>query len=375
MSTIISLVSYPFLPARLGGQKGIALFYKYFSRHCRLLCITTQKNDPAAAEGYQVINSISDSPLRYINFFLLFPISSKIKKEKAGHFILEHPYYGWLGILLKKTTHAKMVVHAHNIEYTRWKSLSKPWWPILKWYEKQTMCVADYVFFKTSQDREHAAAMFGLHPEKTVVITYGIEWNSIPAEKDILASQQKLQQIHHLDPGTRIFLFNGSLDYAPNLQAVKTILDIINPLLMENNLVYKIIICGRGLPAEMNELKAYADKHIIYAGFVDDIAVYFRGADVFINPVTDGGGIKTKLVEALGYNLNVVSTESGAMGVPVELTGTKMKVLKDDDWNGFAKAMGEELSHNPVPGSFFEHFYWENIAAKAYGFINGNNKY
>jgi glycosyltransferase involved in cell wall biosynthesis len=370
MSTIISLVSYPFLPAKLGGQKGIALFNKYFSRHCRLLCITTKKNEPAAAEGYHVINSISDSPLRYVNFFLLFPISRKINKENASHFILEHPYYGWLGVLLKTTTRAKMVVHAHNIEYTRWKSLGKPWWPILKWYERQTMRAADYIFFKTSQDREHAAAMFGLPPEKTAVITYGIEWNRVPAEKDILASRQKLQQLYHIEPGTRIFLFNGSLDYAPNLQAVKTILDIINPRLMENKLAYKIIICGRGLPAAMNELKAYAAKHIIYAGFVDDISVYFKGADVFINPVTDGGGIKTKLVEALGYNLNAVSTLSGAIGVPIALTGTRMKVVADDDWNSFAKAMGEELRNDPVPESFFEHFFWENIAAKAYNFIN-----
>lgn len=374
MSTIISLVSYPFLPAKLGGQKGIALFNKYFSRHCRLLCITTQKNDPAAAEGYQVINAISNSSLRYINFFLLFSIRRKINKEKASHFILEHPYYGWLGILLKNTTHAKMVLHAHNIEYIRWKSLGKPWWPILKWYERQTMRAANYIFFKTSQDLEHAIDAFSLDSKKTAVITYGIEWNGIPAEKDVFAAKLKLQQLHNIVPGRRIFLFNGSLDYAPNLQAVKTIVDIINPRLLETGLAYKIIICGRGLPAEMNELKAYADKHIIYAGFVDDISIYFKGVDVFINPVTDGGGIKTKLVEALGYNLNAVSTESGAIGVPIALAGAKMKVLKDDDWSGFSRAMGEALPDDPVPQSFFEHFYWENIATKAYNFINNDNK-
>jgi hypothetical protein len=64
----------------------------------------------------------------------------------------------------------------------------------------------------------------------------------------------------------------------------------------------------------MNELKNYADQNIIYAGFVDDISIYFKGADVFINPVSYGGGIKTKLVEALGYNLNAVSTSNGAIG-------------------------------------------------------------
>src|SRR3978361_1583265 len=101
MSTIISVVSYPFLPAKLGGQKGIALFNKYFSAHCRLLCVTTRKNEPNAAEGYQVINSISNSPLLYINFFLFFSIYRLVKRHRATHLLLEHPYYGWLGILIK----------------------------------------------------------------------------------------------------------------------------------------------------------------------------------------------------------------------------------------------------------------------------------
>ena len=370
MPTIISVVSYPFLPAKLGGQKGIALFYKYFSRHCRLLCITTKKNEPAAAEGYQVINTISNSKLRYVNFSLVFPITRRIRQEQASHFILEHPYYGWLGILLKNKTQAKMVLHAHNIEYTRWQSLNKWWWPILRWYEGMTMRAADYLFFKTNEDRHHAVSMFKLDPGKTAVITYGIEWNTIPEDDEVLSANKKLRLLHNIDAQTRIFLFNGSLDYTPNLQAVKTIVDIINPILLQGRMAYKIIICGRGLPAELSELRAYADKNIIYAGFVDDISLYFKGADVFINPVTDGGGIKTKLVEALGYNLDAISTVSGAIGVDTVLTGSKMKIVADDDWNAFAQAMGAEIVSGQVPPAFFEHFYWGNIADKAYRFIS-----
>ena len=62
------------------------------------------------------------------------------------------------------------------------------------------------------------------------------------------------------------------------------------------------------LEESYNELKDYADKNIIYAGFVDDITLFYKAADMLINPVIDGGGIKTKLVEALGYNMNVVTT-------------------------------------------------------------------
>jgi len=369
MSTIISIVSYPFLPARLGGQKGIALFYKYFSRHHTLICVTTKNNDPGAAEGYRVINNISPSPIRYINIFLFFSIYKIIKKEKATHLILEHPYYGWLGIWLKRASGIKLVVHSHNIESLRWKSLGKWWWPVLFAYEKSTHRHADYNFFKQEHDLSYAVEKFGLSEKKCAVITYGIDWNTVPSAEEKRHCKSLLQQQHDIAAGTVIFLFNGTLDYAPNLQAVKIILEKINPYLQKTKIVYKIIICGKGLPVTMNELKAYTDKNIIYAGFVDDISVYFKGADSFINPVTDGGGIKTKLVEALGYNMNAISTVSGAIGVPLQITGTKMRIFADDDWSGFAAAMTTAVDLSDIPASFFDHFYWENIAARASRFI------
>jgi glycosyltransferase involved in cell wall biosynthesis len=368
MSTIISIVSYPFLPAKTGGQKGIALFYKFFSKYCRLICFTTKNNNPASAL-YAVNNTISNSPLRYINIFLLFPIYRQIKKQNATHLLLEHPYYGWLGVLLKTVSGVKLVLHSHNIEFLRWKGLNKWWWKILAAYEKGTHRKADYNFFKTDEDRAYAIATFGLLPEKCSTITYGIEWESLPAANERKQCRAQLQQLYAIPDGTTIFLFNGSLDYAPNLQAVKTILEKINPLLLSSGTAYKLLICGRGLPPAMDELRAYAGKNIIYTGFVDDISVYFKGADTFINPVTEGGGIQTKLVEALGYNCTVISTRQGAIGIPPATTGNKMKVVDNGDWEGFAQAMQASANNSDTPTAFFDHFYWQHIAEKAAHFI------
>jgi len=88
---------------------------------------------------------------------------------------------------------------------------------------------------------------------------------------------------HGLNGDEQILLFNGALDYAPNFEAVKIITDKINPeLLATSSFKYKIIICGRGLPASLNNLEAYRDKNIIYTGFVPDIEMYVKGADLFI---------------------------------------------------------------------------------------------
>jgi hypothetical protein len=125
------------------------------------------------------------------------------------------------------------------------------------------------------------------------------------------------------------------------------------------------VICGKNLPQVYNELSDYSDKNIIYAGFVDDIIPYFKGADIFINPVIDGGGIKTKLVESLGYNINVVTTSNGAIGVPISITGNKMKIVENGDWDLFAEEISKANTDNNIPAAFFEHFYWEEITKKA----------
>ena len=78
---IISLVSYPFLPARSGGQKGISLFYKYFSKYHQVTIVTTKKNNPADAEGYALLNILSDSRLRYINPFIFFTLRKQIRNH------------------------------------------------------------------------------------------------------------------------------------------------------------------------------------------------------------------------------------------------------------------------------------------------------
>lgn len=169
-----------------------------------------------------------------------------------------------------------------------------------------------------------------------------------------------------LSSDTHLFLFNGTLDYGPNLEGVKNIVEKINPLFIKKNISYKIIICGKDLPEEMNELESYVSQNIIYAGFVDDISAYFKGADVFINPITNGGGIKTKLVEALGYNLNAVSTFNGAIGIDEGICNGKLLLTKNNDWKDFADKMEIVIEINQsISSAFFQHFYWENIAAKA----------
>ena len=333
---ILSLVSYKFLPPDMGGQKGIAFFNRYLARETDLCCVTVMDNKEISGEGYVIRNILSDHKFRYINPRYFFTLRRIIREEQVSHLLIEHPYYGWLAILLKQFCNVKLVVHSHNIEALRFKSVGKWWYGILWNYERFTHRRADHNFFIHDDDRNYAISKFGLDPAKCTTITYGFEYPTIPAAAEKEAARKFIAGKHKIDPAEKILLFNGTLGYKPNLEALDIILQKINPqLLAAAAFPYKIIICGSRLPAGYEGLVPYQDKNIIYAGFVPDINPYFKGSDIFINPVIEGGGIKTKLVEALGYDLSVVSTRSGATGIPSSITGDKMKLVEDGDWAAF----------------------------------------
>ena len=366
MQNVLAIVSYNFLPPKMGGQKGIAFFYRFLSPLVNLTCITTESNDASAAKEYELLKVFSNSQLRYVNFFYFFKIRKIITEKKITHVIIEHPYYGWLGLLLKWFCNVKLIVHSHNIEALRFKSMGRWWWGILWQYEKFVHRLANGSFFIHDDDRNYANKEFRLDPAKSFTITYGIESSAPPADDEKRAAALLIREKYQIDANKKILLFNGTLDYKPNRDALDIILTRINPLLLQyEQFQYTIIICGSRLPASYKDLNEFRDQHIIYAGFVDDINIFFKGADVFLNPVIEGGGIKTKVVEALGYNLSLVSTCSGAVGIPEQITGDKMKVCADDDWNDFVYQVMSIKNSTSIPQSFFQHFYWGNIAVRA----------
>lgn len=349
----------------MGGHKFNALFYQYLSSLIPVTILSTKNNDFPANTKVTFIPLLSNSRLRYINPFIFFDIKKEIKKNNSTHLIFIHPYYGWLVALFRWFTDIKLVIHSHNIESLRFKSMDKWWWKIMWHYEKFTYRTADLNFFITDEDRHFAISQYKVKDFCCHVLTYGIEMKEGPTINERIIAREKLCQMHDISPGEKILLFNGTLDYKPNLDAVDTIIEQINPRLVKVHERYKIIICGKNLPPEYSRLEKYRSVNIIYAGYVEDINIYFKGADLFINPVIGGGGIKTKLVEALGFNLSVVSTLSGAIGIPNLLAEKKLRVVSDNDWNAFANEIlhfGDEIN---TPPAFFNHFYWANIASQA----------
>src|SRR5258706_10905822 len=136
----------------MGGQKGIAVFCKYLGEQHELTCVSVKENDTGLAENYELIPLFSNTRLRYLNPFYLSKIKKIARERNIRNVITEHPYMAWIGWMLKKQLNIKWFIHSHNIEYERFKTLGKWWFPVLRSYEKWAYNTADNVFFKTPED-------------------------------------------------------------------------------------------------------------------------------------------------------------------------------------------------------------------------------
>jgi glycosyltransferase involved in cell wall biosynthesis len=242
--------------------------------------------------------------------------------------------------------------------------MGKWWWPILQFYERWAFRKADKIFFITPEDRAFAVTNWGIPDSKCLDLPFGVTIPGYPADKAV--KKLEVSARHSIAHDETLILFNGLLSYKPNLEALMAILEKINPLLSANkDFNYRIIVCGKGLPESLNGLAAYKDQHLIYAGFVEDIEAYFTAADLFLNPVQSGGGIKTKMVEAIAYGATVIATETGATGIKREVCGEKLKTVADNDWAAFSKAVIDQCDQQaPTPAGYYEYYYWKKLARR-----------
>ena len=361
MKKVLAIAPYPYLPYFSGGQKFIAQFFEYLGKEIDLTVISVAENDFTLAKSYKIIPLLKKSFSRYLDRSLISKVVTLTKQEGFDTIICEHPYFAWLTFAVRKQTGVKVILHTHNIEYQRFRSTGRWWWPVLKIYEKRSFEKADALFFISPEEKDFAITKWKIPEEKCIDLPFGVEIKNYPEDKP--ACRQIIAQKYNISNDEKILLFNGLLNYKPNIDALKTILDNINPLLLASSAFkYKILICGKGLPEEMNALKKYADKNVLFAGFVDSIEPYLQATDIFLNPVQSGGGVKTKMVEAIAYGATVISIESGAAGIVKNVCGGKLVTVPDDKWEDFVKEVIANAANSiATPNEYYTYYNWENI--------------
>ncbi len=173
-------------------------------------------------------------------------------------------------------------------------------WEARAWrrYQVDATSWADHTLCVTPEDHALYAAMGG---RNLVTMPLGMDTEAITPDRA---------------PATGpLLLFVGSFQHRPNRSAVAFLLDRVWPRVRAALPAARLVIAGRGSDAFVAGREGGVPEGVQALGFVDDLGPLFRTATLFVAPLTEGGGIKIKILEAMARGLPVVTSPVGAEGI------------------------------------------------------------
>ena len=116
---------------------------------------------------------------------------------------------------------------------------------------------------------------------------------------------------HFFSPDSKIkkkytLLFNGNMQYQPNVKSAIYIVTYILPLVKEKIPRVSLLISGTSPTKEVQEL---ASDAVTVSGWMDDIRDAYNQAIIFIAPMQIGTGLQNKLLEAMAMEMPCVTSK------------------------------------------------------------------
>jgi glycosyltransferase involved in cell wall biosynthesis len=283
-----------------GHRARILSLARYLARHVELTVVFPVRLDPASraaaaaavpgARWHELAlpqkGSMRDALLALAGFF-------RARPQRAC--IVEFLHLTWMrpaipkGVLTLVDTHA--VAHQHDADLQRiTASASQPVMSIAQ--EQQALSHFDRVIAIAAPDAQVYADWLG--HERVVLAPHAHPIRPLP-----------------LRAGVRDLLLVAG-DYPPNHEGLRWFLDSVWPGLASAGLHLHVV--GSVGPA----MRLASGEQVHVHGVVPDLVATYAAADLCINPVRLGGGLKIKTIEALAHGRPFVSTSHGVRGLEDE---------------------------------------------------------
>ncbi len=216
-----------------------------------MVCVTTARNDAGAADGYEVEKILSDlAPCDISISFIFLPWVGLIRQRGATHLVLEHPYYGWLGVLLK------MGLRRENWWCIRiiWRACGGRGWASGGGQIRGLMsdgCIAGPIIISFIQEEDRAICDRAVRAGPGALPGDGPMGSSGRADRPRKRSKRAgygcgRNMTSARGKPSRCFSTGHSI-VRPNLGALRNILEQDQShCYKERRLAYRILICGKG---------------------------------------------------------------------------------------------------------------------------------
>jgi glycosyltransferase involved in cell wall biosynthesis len=203
-----------------------------------------------------------------------------------------------------------VVLQAHNVDALIWqrfheneKNPLKRWYVARQWrkferFEGRAFQEVSRVVAVSPDDAALARERFGV--ESIDVVDNGVD----------VAHYERIQPA----ADSRSILYLGSLDWRPNLDALRLLLDSLYPAVRALEPASRLLIVGRHPPDWLRQRVAREDGVELHAD-VPDVRPFLERSLVMAVPLRIGGGSRLKILESLAAGLPVVSTKVGAEGL------------------------------------------------------------
>jgi glycosyltransferase involved in cell wall biosynthesis len=220
---------------------------------------------------------------------------------------LQHPS---LALRAGKRGGGRRLLIAHNVDSLIWQRYYeterhplkrfyiRQQWRKFERFERREFAAVDRVIAVSHEDAALMRQQFGI--ERAEVVENGVDGA-------YFANVQGGGKAN-------VILFLGSLDWRPNLDAVRLLLDDIFPAVRRSEPAARLCIVGRNAPSWLSERVGRTEQAELHAN-VADVRPYLADSGVLAVPLRIGGGSRLKILEALASGLPVVSTRIGAEGL------------------------------------------------------------
>lgn len=124
----------------------------------------------------------------------------------------------------------------------------------------------------------------------------------------------QVPEISYIPKSRRDIIFVGGFAHPPNSDAVKSLGEMIMPMVWKKYPDIILHVVGSEPPSEIKDL---ASEHLIVHGFVSDenLEKMYQSVRVAVIPLRFGAGIKGKVIEAMMRGIPVITTSIGIEGI------------------------------------------------------------